>query len=81
MPCVSGAGGATTQTTIKIEFRDWAGTLITTPTRNMKVFVRHGRGGGRYQVDPATIDTTAFPYVEPLALRRSWRPPNPDPRI
>lgn len=58
---VSGTGGALTQTEIKIEFRDWAGTLITTPDTNMKALVRHGRSG-RVQVDPSTIDTTAYPF-------------------
>lgn len=60
VPCISGAGGATATTALKIEFRDWAGTLITTPNTVMKAFVTHG--GGRYAVDPATIDTTAFPF-------------------
>lgn len=58
---ISDAAGALTTTVIKIEFRDPAGTLITTPDTNMKAVVTHGRGGGRAQVDPSTITTAAYP--------------------
>lgn len=59
--CVTAGAGATTNTTLKIEFRDAAGTLLTTPTTDMKVFVRHGKGGGRVQIDPTTVDSTKYP--------------------
>lgn len=58
--CVSGAGSPVSRTAMKVEFRDWNGTLITTPDANMRAFVGHG-AGGVVQLDPRTVTTTAFP--------------------
>lgn len=47
-------------TTVKLEFRDFAGTLITTPDVNMRAVVRHG-GGFAAVPDHRLVDTTAYP--------------------
>jgi hypothetical protein len=65
---VAGRGGgnvpnvgnsALSPTAFTVEFRDWAGALITTPSTALRAYVK--RGGGLRSVDPAVIDTTAFP--------------------
>lgn len=67
---VTGRGGAVlptlhavtpcTTSSVQIEWRDWAGQLVTTPTTDMRVHV--SRGGGLVGVDPRTVDTTAYPW-------------------
>jgi len=41
-----------------IQFRDWAGTVLTTANTDMKAFIRHGSQG---VVNPRTVDTTLYP--------------------
>jgi hypothetical protein len=54
---VADAAGLTTMT---VQFRDYAGTLITTPDTNMRVYARHG-SGRPIAWNPQAIDTTLFP--------------------
>jgi hypothetical protein len=49
-------GGAETQ--MHVQFRDWAGTLLTVPTTDMKAFISHGATG---RLDPQRVDTTQYP--------------------
>lgn len=58
---ISAAGSAVDATTVKIEFRDFAGNLVTTPDANMRAYVSHG-GGRTVALDPRLVDTTAYPW-------------------
>lgn len=58
---VTADAGAVTANVVVLEFRDQAGTLVTTPTSDMKLFFT--RGGGRYQVDPSTISSDEYPIA------------------
>lgn len=57
VPNVGSAG--LSSTAFPIEFRDWAGALVTTANTNMRAYVK--RGGGIRSVDPAVVTTTQFP--------------------
>lgn len=46
--------------TATVVFRDFAGTIITTPDTNMRVYVRHGVSRP-VQWNPTIVDTTTFP--------------------
>jgi hypothetical protein len=59
VPVISNASPAVNSGYVKIEFRDWAGALVTTPDVNMKVYVSHG--GGTRAVDPTTVTTSLYP--------------------
>ena len=43
---------------VDVRFYDWAGTLLTAPTTDMKAFVSHGATG---RLDPQRVDTTQYP--------------------
>jgi hypothetical protein len=58
IPTISGSA-TLSATTLPIEFRDYAGALLTTPTTGMRAFVK--RGGGLRAVDPAILNTTVVP--------------------
>ena len=58
-PWLSNAGGAVTNNTLKIEFRDMAGVLLTVGSADMKVALT--TGGGITTVDPRLVDTSLFP--------------------
>lgn len=57
VPNVGAAG--LTSTAFPVEFRDWAGALVTTPNTNMRAYLK--RGGGLRPVDPAAVTTAQFP--------------------
>jgi len=56
---VSGGSSPTGSTKVVLEVRDQAGTLITTPNTNMRVYVSHG--GGTRDINPLLMDTVAYP--------------------
>lgn len=51
--------GSSTATTTQIQFFDWAGTLQTTPTADMKIYVNRGRLTA--QVNPNNVHVGTYP--------------------
>lgn len=54
----SAQAGGSTQTLTKIDFRDYAGALVTTASPSLRAYVSRGSSG---PVDPTTLTTTRFP--------------------
>lgn len=67
-------------TELQIQWLDrTTGTLLTTPSTDMRAFVQHG-GGGTASVNPQSVDTTAYPssniWVMGLyEVDEDWQPP------
>lgn len=57
-PALTNNGPALTLTSVRVEFKDWAGVTQTSPTTDMKLFYSHS---GHGTVDPTTVNTTNFP--------------------
>lgn len=54
----SAQAGGSTQTVTKIDFRDYSGALIASPTADMKAYISRGSSG---PVDPAQLTLTRYP--------------------
>lgn len=54
----SAQAGGSTQTVTKIDFRDYTGALITTPSSALRAYVSRGSSG---PVDPTTLTSTRYP--------------------
>jgi hypothetical protein len=60
VPCISTGTSPLGDTSTKVVFRDFAGSLITTPSTEMKFYVTRGYSLGG-SINPQIVDTTSFP--------------------